>query len=64
MYVLTFLSSLLENRKANLQQLVLKIEQLFAKRMLLEVILKKNRLGNLSMNWNIRVGETGFEPAT
>ena len=42
MYVPTFLGSLLENRKANLQQLDLKIEQLSAKRMLLEVILKKN----------------------
>ncbi len=25
---------------------------------------KKDRLGNLSMNWIIRVGATGFEPAT
>ena len=25
---------------------------------------KKDRLGNLSMTWIIRVGATGFEPAT
>ena len=26
--------------------------------------IKKDRLGNLSMTWIIRVGATGFEPAT
>ena len=25
---------------------------------------KKDRLGNLSMTWILRVGATGFEPAT